>query len=582
MSTKNQTQAVQEATQKRQPQQPNVQGLESLGEQVNLTPALQRARVDPHLLNPRDMLPLQRTIGNRAVSQVITSTKSGTRIQRQLPDIEIKQGFWRWGGKGNLNEQEKAEAKAYHTRYILLIDNEIRKLQEKENASAKEIAPFQELFDIYKQNVEKELYYDALATLEKLVPQLNKYAASKGTSAEANWKTPFEPEEKKKIIPVLEIIDKTIGEVVNPIYNELLKTMFGEEGKETAKETFRKIQESLNSIYAGNRFIKDTTGYLASQGMGALASEETGAEAKIMLAATALEKPEDLAVKLIHEGSHTLPDAKGIALIIDFCYRTGWTHGYLPTPVALKNAANYEQVAADILNIKEKDKGITETRDKLHRSNSMLGQTLALVDLFITRTWVRLGDWADEFRKMSDYYAQNKNASEPPSAWQQIPERTRHVAELLNLPVLEQINARQNFRIRKLDTATISMYHDEAGRLMKAIRKIDVQPIQENLKAEVSNQSDSAPKKFHLKYNGASIMEWQEENVTSLPVARDNLIKILIEQVVGSKNKEILRKAVTTIDSWDRPASLEDLKHIPGTEPFGEHQEAEAWGFRYA
>jgi hypothetical protein len=76
VSTKNQPQAGKETAQKGPSKQPDIPGLETLGEPVNLTMALQRARVDPRTLTPRDVLQLQRTVGNQAVSRLWRQSQS--------------------------------------------------------------------------------------------------------------------------------------------------------------------------------------------------------------------------------------------------------------------------------------------------------------------------------------------------------------------------------------------------------------------------------------------------------------------------------------------------------------------------
>jgi hypothetical protein len=76
VSTKNQPQAGKETAQKGQAKKPNIQGLKILEEQVNLTPALQRARLDPRALAPRDVLQLQRAVGNQAISKLLAEKRS--------------------------------------------------------------------------------------------------------------------------------------------------------------------------------------------------------------------------------------------------------------------------------------------------------------------------------------------------------------------------------------------------------------------------------------------------------------------------------------------------------------------------
>lgn len=72
-------------------------------DQVDLVnPSIQRAYLIPHTLTPRDIHPLQRTLGNRAVNRLITKTAPPTPlIQRVIPHN------FNWGDQEEMYQERK-------------------------------------------------------------------------------------------------------------------------------------------------------------------------------------------------------------------------------------------------------------------------------------------------------------------------------------------------------------------------------------------------------------------------------------------------------------------------------------------
>jgi hypothetical protein len=81
---------------------------------------------------------------------------------------------------------------------------------------------------------------------------------------------------------------------------------------------------------------------------------------------------------LMHEGAHALDPAG----ILDFLYRQSGLHQALPAPLALRNAANYEQVTADLV-APDQPPPPSAAWDPRFRT------AVAYVTVRISRTWVR-------------------------------------------------------------------------------------------------------------------------------------------------------------------------------------------------
>lgn len=63
--------------------QPDDQNVDMLSRQTHPAPLIQQAKLDPKSLLPRDVLQLQRTVGNRAVGQLLAQTAQRQSLQKQ-------------------------------------------------------------------------------------------------------------------------------------------------------------------------------------------------------------------------------------------------------------------------------------------------------------------------------------------------------------------------------------------------------------------------------------------------------------------------------------------------------------------
>jgi hypothetical protein len=89
MSSKEQAHNQDKTTVKQRSPQPEGKKYETVDRQVDPDTILQRARLDPQALTPRDVVQLHRTIGNQAVGRLFTGTGQGqSAIQRQFPKEE--------------------------------------------------------------------------------------------------------------------------------------------------------------------------------------------------------------------------------------------------------------------------------------------------------------------------------------------------------------------------------------------------------------------------------------------------------------------------------------------------------------
>jgi hypothetical protein len=189
-------------------------------------------------------------------------------------------------------------------------------------------------------------------------------------------------------------IDLIVAKVVNRMKTEVvtdsMNKMFGNKIND-AQRRYGEIATELRAIY--NRTDDNKrTGFVKDAGlgnMGALAVGQ-GASAIIKVSPRALrgeDEPHDLAATLAHEGSHVINNPTA-----DFAYKQGGAHYYLPTDVALLNAANYEQVAIDAFQGGEGEltspaAGLIEQKRDLTERGP--GPMLALLRSRVTRAWVR-------------------------------------------------------------------------------------------------------------------------------------------------------------------------------------------------
>lgn len=88
MLSKNQTQAEEKAHAKRRPKQSPPQRTEALVQPEHPAAVIQRASLHPHALAPRDVLQLQRTIGNRAVGRLLSANVGQRRSESATVALE--------------------------------------------------------------------------------------------------------------------------------------------------------------------------------------------------------------------------------------------------------------------------------------------------------------------------------------------------------------------------------------------------------------------------------------------------------------------------------------------------------------
>lgn len=114
MTSKDQTQTADKAAVKQKSPTPAVDG--QTRQEVPLGALVQRARFEPHLLTPKDVLQLQRISGNRAVSSLLTGAAQPAG-QTELPDalktgIEDLSGFSMDDVKVHYNSEKPAQLNA--------------------------------------------------------------------------------------------------------------------------------------------------------------------------------------------------------------------------------------------------------------------------------------------------------------------------------------------------------------------------------------------------------------------------------------------------------------------------------------
>jgi hypothetical protein len=186
--------------------------------------------------------------------------------------------------------------------------------------------------------------------------------------------------------------------------SDMLVRSFGANSEKIAREVFgliidRLLQHFANTGNTGAGFVFEPD---LAAGMGALAK---GDGEIIYLSRDALsgqQKLAELAADLIHEGSHTIPVVKRPGLpggsfgpTFDFVYINCDGHFYLPENLTIANAANYEQVAREMLDLR---KGPTNTSAADMHKLKAPPLTLAhiLLSSRAARAWVRANDLSSQ------------------------------------------------------------------------------------------------------------------------------------------------------------------------------------------
>jgi hypothetical protein len=240
---------------------------------------------------------------------------------------------------------------------------------------------------------------DRLKSLQMIIDMIG------GVSDKLTVENPPEgpdPAGNPHLIAALHLIQEKIisrlGPVVNDGTRKVLIRSFGEipkEGKiseETVCAVFVAIATRLQQLFeitgqpdAGFVFEPNL-----AAGMGALAAGDGKIIYLGLDALTGRKGPAELAADLIHEGSHAIA-LDPIGHTIDLVYINCNGHLYLPAGLALSNAANYEQVAREML-----DRGLVmddEAAAKMHRLEApppVLAHVL--LSSRAARAWVRAND----------------------------------------------------------------------------------------------------------------------------------------------------------------------------------------------
>jgi hypothetical protein len=85
--------------------------------QQELAAISQRARLDPGLLTPSDVVQLQGVIGNRAIGELLGSSGQGPVIQRKVENLRIDKRLRRTYGSGSVNaklEEIRGQIETYN------------------------------------------------------------------------------------------------------------------------------------------------------------------------------------------------------------------------------------------------------------------------------------------------------------------------------------------------------------------------------------------------------------------------------------------------------------------------------------
>jgi hypothetical protein len=211
---------------------------------------------------------------------------------------------------------------------------------------------------------------------------------------------------------IQEKITSRLGPAVSDDTRKILTRSFGTVQEETVCAAFVAIDKKLQQLLGitgkpGAGFVFEPN---LSAGMGALAS---GDRKIIYLGLDALsgrETPAELAADLIHEGSHTLdvvPSSKtsnvSFGWTIDVVYINCDGHLYLPGNLTIINAANYEQVAKEMLGLRQ-----ALNNDDAAKMHKLDAPPLVLAHVLLSsragRAWVRandLGSKDPEFQRSS-------------------------------------------------------------------------------------------------------------------------------------------------------------------------------------
>jgi hypothetical protein len=195
-----------------------------------------------------------------------------------------------------------------------------------------------------------------------------------------------------------------LNDTKNTDTSDMLVRSFGAGSEKIAREVFgliidRLLQHFANTGKTGAGFVFEPD---LPAGMGALAK---GNGEIIYLSRDALSGQKELAelaADLIHEGSHTITEVKrkgfpggSFGSTLDFVYINCDGHFYLPETLTFVNAANYEQVAREMLGLR---KGPTNTSAADMHKLKAPPLTLAhiLLSSRAARAWVRANDLASQ------------------------------------------------------------------------------------------------------------------------------------------------------------------------------------------
>ena len=248
--------------------------------------------------------------------------------------------------------------------------------------------------------------------LKGLIDILSEVSARLTVKDSAEW---LDPENNPHLITAIGMIqEKMLLRLVDTSDNDardMLIRSFGAGSAETAREGLKLIIEKLLYLNAQTGTTKGAqTGEPKSVGyvfnphlpasMGALASGEEIIYLGLA-ALTGSKTAAELAADLIHEGSHTIASdvlyksSDGVSKsTVDFVYINCDGHFYLPGNLTVINAANYEQVAREMLGLVGTPKDGKAAAAMHELKAPPLALAHALLCSRAARAWVRANDLA--------------------------------------------------------------------------------------------------------------------------------------------------------------------------------------------
>jgi hypothetical protein len=199
---------------------------------------------------------------------------------------------------------------------------------------------------------------------------------------------------------IREKITSRLSPAVNDDTRKMLTRSFGTAQEEAVCAAFVAIEKKLHQLFeitgkSGAGFVFEPN---FAAGMAALASGDRKIIYLGLDALTGRRAAAELAADLIHEGSHTLDVVQpsktsnvSFGWTVDIVYISCDGHFYLPGDLAIINAANYEQVAREMLGLRQ-----ALSNDDAAKMHRLEAPPLVLAHVLLSsraaRAWVRAND----------------------------------------------------------------------------------------------------------------------------------------------------------------------------------------------